>query len=109
MRPRFVPRPRPTPADVPRCPCCRWLPRDPEHPAGYCAECRVCQHCERRPTASELGLCEACGSKYQIRALYRRGQEFDPAWEQHLRRLARWYRQQMVAKQPQKPTDAAGA
>ncbi len=109
MRPRFVPRPRPTPVDVPPCPCCRWHARDAEHPAGFCAECRVCQHCEQRPTVSKLGLCERCSAHNQIRVLYRRGQDFDPAWEQHLRQLAQWYRRQMAARQARRPSGAAGA
>ena len=49
----------------------------------------VCLHCERRPPAGLLGLCEVCRAKRGVRVLYaRRRKGWTPRWEEHLRRLA---------------------
>ena len=109
VRPEFT-RVRPAvPPGVRRCPCCCWQPGDPDHPLGLCPECRVCLHCESAPTAGGNGLCAACAGNFSIRVLYRRGRKFDPAWEQHLRRLTRWYQQQLAGRERPDPPKAAGA
>ncbi len=48
----------------------------------------LCVHCERRPAAAALDLCEACHAVKSIRVLYLRRRGWTPQWEQHLRRLA---------------------
>jgi hypothetical protein len=47
----------------------------------------LCLHCERRPPADQLGLCDACGATHCIRVLYTRRRGWTPRWEAHLRRL----------------------
>lgn len=109
MRPTFTRSRPPTPAGRPRCPCCWWQPRDPDHPLGLCPECRVCLHCECAPAASGHGLCAVCVQNFSVRVLYRRGRKFDPAWEQHLRALTRYYQQQLAGRETPSPPEAAGA
>ncbi len=48
----------------------------------------LCVHCERRPSAAALDLCEVCRAVKSIRVLYLRRRGWTPQWEQHLRRLA---------------------
>ncbi len=98
MRPTFSQGPLPPAADGRRCPCCHWHPLDPSHPLNLCDECRVCLHCECRPSDTILGLCAACARSRFIHTLYERGRKFDPAWEQHIRRLTRWYQHEMAAR-----------
>jgi hypothetical protein len=48
----------------------------------------LCLHCEKRPAAHALRLCETCAGFKGIRRLYRRRPHWTPEWEQHLRRLS---------------------
>jgi hypothetical protein len=48
-----------------------------------------CIHCDRRARVGELGLCPRCDANKGIRRLYVRRRGWTPAWEEHLRRLAR--------------------
>lgn len=47
----------------------------------------LCVHCEQRPSATALDLCEVCHAVKSIRVLYLRRRGWTPEWEQHLRRL----------------------
>lgn len=95
MRPAFQPGRPPLPGGAKPCPCCQWRAHAEEHSLGLCVECRVCLHCGDEPTTSLLGLCAACEGNSCVRHLYARDREFDPAWEQHLRQLTRWYQAQL--------------
>ena len=66
------------------CPCCRR--KGPLNEGGFCAECAVCLHCERRPSAHALGLCERCHAAPGVRVLYVRRRGWTTEWELHLRR-----------------------
>ena len=50
---------------------------------------RECEHCERPAAVDEVGLCPDCRAVEGIRVLYERGRGWTPAWDEHLRRLAR--------------------
>jgi hypothetical protein len=47
-----------------------------------------CQHCERQPAVTVLGLCAVCDRTRNIRLLYLPHVGSTPQWEAHLRRLA---------------------
>ena len=66
------------------CKCCRRLQHLNER--QLCDDCSVCLHCEKAPAVCKLGLCERCGSRENIRELYRRSSHWSPEWEMHLRR-----------------------
>jgi hypothetical protein len=67
------------------CRCCRRR-RGRLNECGLCRDCEVCLHCERRPAVGELGLCDRCLARPCIVTLYRRGANWSPEWEMHLRR-----------------------
>ncbi len=50
---------------------------------------RLCRHCERMMAESPLGLCQSCHGTRGIRHLYEVRKNRGPAWERHLRVLAR--------------------
>lgn len=83
-----------------RCPCCHQAAR--LNRRGYCADCAVCQHCDRRPAVlveddgtQQLGLCARCNLQPGFRRLYRRKSKdrakWSPAREQRVRELTRRY------------------
>jgi hypothetical protein len=54
-----------------------------------------CLHCERVVAVNALGLCAGCNGVSGVRRLYQRRRGWTPAWEEHLRKLARRARQQL--------------
>ena len=55
----------------------------------------LCLHCERRPSATALGLCSVCHAVKGIRVLYLRRRGWTPEWELHLRRLTERAKQRL--------------
>jgi hypothetical protein len=55
----------------------------------------LCLHCERRPSATTLGLCSVCHAVKGIRVLYLRRRGWTPEWEMHLRRLTERAKQRL--------------
>jgi hypothetical protein len=48
----------------------------------------ACKHCEARPAATDLGLCERCDSLGGVRLLYEKTRLLPPEREDRLRLLA---------------------
>jgi hypothetical protein len=65
------------------CICCRRKGQLNER--RFCPDCAICLHCEKRPSAHALGLCERCHDTPGVRVLYLRRRGWTPEWELHLR------------------------
>jgi hypothetical protein len=65
----------------------------------------LCVHCERRPPATDLDLCEVCYAVKSIRVLYLRRRGWTPEWEQHLRRLTARAKQRLPLFPREPPAD----
>jgi len=54
-----------------------------------------CKHCEARPGATDLGLCDRCDAVDGIRLLYEKTRRLTPEREDRLRLLAERARQRL--------------
>jgi hypothetical protein len=79
------------------CKCCT-LPANLNQ-AGFCDECKTCIHCEARPSAHELGLCDHCTRLSGVLKLYARTHHWTPEWEFHLRAKARHYQEELSKRE----------